>query len=86
MEYALAGLDPTVPNGAIGTFSGNTLSYTKRQPLAADLSYVIETSPDLRQPWTAQVTQAPGNTDATISYALPTGQGKLFARLRVEQQ
>ena len=86
MEYALAGLDPTVPNGAIGTLTGNTLSYTKRQPLAADLSYVIETSPDLRQPWTPQVTQAPGNTDATISYALPTGQGKLFARLRVEQQ
>jgi autotransporter-associated beta strand protein len=85
MEYAIDGLDPTVSNGAIGTFTGNTLSYTKRQPLAADLTYVIETSPDLQPPWTPQVTQTPSNTDATISYLLPTGQGKFFGRLRVEQ-
>ena len=85
MEYAIADLDPTVSNGAIGTFTGNTLSYTKRQPLASDLTYVIETSPDLQQPWTPQVTQAPSNTDANISYLLPTGQGKIFGRLRVEQ-
>ena len=86
MEYSIAGLDPTVPNGAIGTFTGNTLSYTKRQPLAADLTYVIETSPDLQQPWTPQVTQTPSNTDIIISYLLPTGQGKFFGRLRVEKQ
>jgi autotransporter-associated beta strand protein len=86
MEYAIDGLDPTVSNGAIGTFTGNTLSFTKRQPLAADLTYVIETSPDLQQPWTPQVTQTPSNTDATISYLLPTGQGKFFGRLRLQQQ
>jgi len=85
MEYAIADLDPTVSNGAIGTFTGNTLSYTKRQPLASDLTYVIETSPDLQQPWTSQVTQAPSDTNTNISYLLPTGQGKIFGRLRVEQ-
>jgi autotransporter-associated beta strand protein len=85
MEYAIAGLDPTVANGTIGSFTGNTLTYTKRQPLATDLTYVIETTSDL-QTWAPQVTQAPGNTDATISYLLPTGQGKFFGRLRVVQQ
>jgi fibronectin-binding autotransporter adhesin len=85
VEYAIAGLDPTVSNGSIGTFSGLTLTFTKRSPLATDISYVIETSPDLQNPWSAQVTQGLGNTDPAISYLLPTGGGKLFARLKVEQ-
>ena len=87
MEYAIAGLDPTVSNGAIGTFIDNTLTFTKRQPLAPDLTYVIETSPNLQTgTWTPQVTQAPGNTDTTISFSLLGGPGKVFARLRVELQ
>ena len=87
VEYAIAGLDPTVPNGAIGTFIDNTLTFTKRQPLAPDLTYVIETSPNLQTgTWTPQVTQAPGNTDTTISFSLLGGPGKVFARLRVELQ
>ena len=87
MEYAIAGLDPTVSNGAIGTFIDNTLTFTKRQPLAPDLTYVIETSPNLQTgTWTPQVTQAPGNTETTISFPLLGGPGKLFARLRVELQ
>jgi len=85
VEYAIAGQDPTMPNAAIGTFSGGTLTYDKR-PGTSGLTYVIETSPDLQPPWTARVTQAPGNTEATISYLLPTGHSTLFARLRVEQQ
>ena len=87
MEYAIAGEDPTAAKATIGTFDGSThaLTFTKRQPLATDLTYVIETSPNLQPPWTARVTQTPSNTDATISYALPTGQGALFARLRVQQ-
>ena len=67
------------------TVNAHTLTFTKRQPLATDLTYVIETSPNLQPPWTARVTQTPSNTDATISYALPTGQGVIFARLRVQQ-
>ncbi len=87
MEYAIAGLDPTVPNGAIGTFIDNTLTFTKRQPPAPDLTYVIEISPNIQTgTWTPQVTQAPGNTETTISFPLLGGPGKLFARLRVELQ
>ncbi len=85
VEYAVAGLDPTVSNGAVGTLTGLTLAFTKRSPLAADISYIIETSPDLQPPWTAQVTHGLGNTDPTISYLLPSGGSKLFARLKVEK-
>ncbi len=85
VEYAIAGLDPTVGNGSIGTFNGLTLKFTKRTPLATDISYVIETSPDLQPPWTAQVTHGLGNTDADIFYTLPSVGGKLFARLKVEK-
>ena len=84
VEYAIAGLDPTVPNGSIGTFTGLTLTFTKRSPLATDISYVIETSPNLQPPWTPQVTHGLGNTDPTISYLLPSGGGKIFARLKVQ--
>ena len=84
IEYAIAGLDPTVSNGSIGTLTTNTLSYTKRQPIATDITYVIETSPDFKT-WTPQVTHGPDNTDATITYTLPAGQGQLFGRLRGEQ-
>ena len=84
VEYAIAGLDPTVGNGSIGTFTGLTLTFTKRTPLATDISYIIETSPNLQPPWTAQVTHGLGNTDPSISYLLPSGGGKLFARLKVQ--
>jgi len=85
VKYAIAGLDPTVSNGSVGTFTGNTLTFNKRQPLATDLTYVIETSPDLQPPWTTRVTQGPDNTATTISYTLPTGQGTCFERLKVIQ-
>ena len=39
----------------------------------------------LQPPWPPVVTHNPGNTDATIFYNLPTGQGKIFARLKVIQ-
>jgi hypothetical protein len=81
----LAELDPTIFDGPIGTLSGLTLTFTKRSPLATDISYIIETSPNLLNPWTAQVTQGLGNTDPTITYTLPSGGGKLFARLKVEK-
>jgi hypothetical protein len=46
-EYAVANLDPTVNNGSVGTFTGLTLSFAKRQPLAGDITYSIEESTDL---------------------------------------
>ncbi len=68
----------------IGTFAGLALTFTKRTPLAPDLTYIIETSPDLQTPWTAQVTHGLGNTDGTIICTLPTSGSKLFGRLRVQ--
>ncbi|MCX6875336.1 MAG: GDSL-type esterase/lipase family protein [Verrucomicrobia bacterium] len=84
MEYAL-GLNPKVPNGSPGTLTGNLLSFTKGTAARnnGDVTYAIETSPNLQDPWTTVVTHATGNPDPSISYLLPTGQGKIFARLKV---
>lgn len=85
LEYAIAGLDPTVPNGMPGTFAGNLLSYSKRLPLDATLSYKIEESVDLGvTPWT----EVPAGIDyvndgTTISYDLPTTLPRNFIRLNV---
>jgi hypothetical protein len=84
----MAGLDPTTPNGSIGTFGGNTLTVGKRQPLAADITYAIQESSDLGvgDPW--QEVPAGGsyvNNSTTISYTLPGGPPKDFLRLRVEK-
>jgi Bacterial Ig-like domain len=83
LEYAL-GLSPTTANSAPGTFTSGTLSFTKGTEALTngDLTYVIETSTDLST-WTPVVTQAAGDTSTTISYTLPTGQSKIFARLKV---
>jgi hypothetical protein len=84
LEYAIADLDPTVPNSAVGFVNGMTLTFNKRQPLATDISYVIETTSDVLSPWTTQVTHtAPYNTDPTISYTLPANKDKFFARLKI---
>jgi len=84
MEYAL-GLNPKVPNGSPGTLSGRLVSFTKGSEARnnGDVTYSIETSPNLHDPWTTVVSHAPGNTDLAISYLLPSGQGKIFARLKV---
>jgi hypothetical protein len=47
LEYAIAGMDPTVSDPSPGTLTGNTLSFDKRQPLATDIAYAIEESTDL---------------------------------------
>jgi len=85
VEYAL-NTNLTGSDGSVGTFTGGTLSFTKRPAAIAngDVTYVIETSPSLATgSWTPQVTQNPGNADTSITYALPTGQGKIFGRLKV---
>jgi hypothetical protein len=82
IEYAVAGLDPTISNGSLGTRTGNSISFDKRQPLATDISYTIETSTDLggSVPWT---TAEAVSSDTTISYTLPEGPAKNFMRLKV---
>lgn len=88
IEYAIAGLDPTAANGSVGILSGNTLSFTKRLPLASDITYAIEESTDLgiADAW-EEVPTGPSyvNDGNTISYALPGGPAKDFQRLKVTQ-
>lgn len=88
VEYAIAGTDPTVANGSVGALSGNTLSFTKRLPLASDITYAIEESTDLgiSDPW-AEVPAGPSyvNDGTTISNTLPGGAVKDFHRLKVTQ-
>lgn len=84
VEYAL-GLSPHTADRSPGTFDGNTISFTKGGDAVAngDVTYAIETSPDLVD-WT---TATPDINDATtISFSLPAGQGTLFARLVVSQK
>jgi autotransporter-associated beta strand protein len=85
LEYAIAGLDPTRPDGTPGTFAGNLLSYSKRLPLDATLSYKIEQSIDLGvTPWAEVPVGIDYVNDATsISYDLPTTPPRNFIRLNV---
>ena len=80
--YAL-NLKTNGTNGSPGTLTGNVLSFAKRPDAVTngDVSYAIETSPDLQNPWTIATPDV--NNGSTISYTLPSGQGKIFARLKV---
>ena len=86
MEYALA-LDPAVPNGAVGTLTGRLLSFAKSAAAVAngDVTYAIERSDDLGRtdPWTVVTPDL--NNGTTISYTLPDGKPRAFARLKVTQ-
>ena len=88
VEYAIFGQDPTVNNTAIGTFTANTLSFTKR-PATTGLTYAIVQSTDLGVlvPW-SEVPTGPTYTNnaTTISYTLTPGTPvKNFVRLKVTQ-
>lgn len=85
VEYALD-LDFTASDGSAGSFDGSLLSFTKRGEAVTngDVSYSIETSPNLLDPWTLVSYVLPDvNNGTTISYTLPTGSGRIFARLVV---
>lgn len=87
MEYAIAGLDPTMRNPTYGSFTGNTLSFTKREG-ATGLSYAILESTDLghSDDWTEVAGGSYVNDSTTISYTLaPPTPPKNFLRLRVVQ-
>jgi hypothetical protein len=91
VEYAIAGQDPTVPNPKIGSFDGQTLSFTKRAGTSG-LTYAIEESTDLGigDDWD-EVTHNPPNNPyvidtTTISYTLTPGTpAGNFLRLRVDR-
>ena len=84
LEFAIAGQDPTVPNGSAGGFSGRTVSFSKR-PDISGLTYAIESSTELGAAavWTEVTGGSYINNASVISYVLPTGPAKLFVRLRV---
>lgn len=82
VEYAL-NLDPAASDGAPGTLTGRVISFSKRAEAVAngDVTYQIETSPDLNNPWT---TVTPDFEDGTtIYYTLPAGEEAIFGRLKV---
>ena len=82
VEYAL-GLDPQVSSTPAGTFNGNTLTFVKgtEAKAAGDLTYSIETSTTLLDgSWSAAAAIETAND---ISFTLPSGQGKIFGRLKV---
>ena len=85
VEYAL-GKNPTVSSQPAGTLSGNVLAFTKGSDAIAngDVNFVIEESINLVT-WAPVVTQNAPNASSTISYTLPTGLSKEFARLKVIQ-
>jgi hypothetical protein len=85
VEYAL-GQSPTVSSQPPGSLTAGVLSFNKGSQAMAngDVNYVIEQSTDLGI-WTPAVTQNAPNTSDKISYTLPTGQSKEFARLKVVQ-
>lgn len=86
VEYAL-NLNPSASDGAAGTFDGTTLSFTKRALAVSngDVNYAIEVSTDLgaTDPWTTVSGAGFTDNSTTISYVLPTGPVKNFARLKV---
>jgi autotransporter-associated beta strand protein len=85
-EYAL-GTNPTASTPAPGTWSGNTITYSKGATAIAngDVNYIIETSTDLgvNDPWAPAVTQNAPDPSTSIAYTFtPGGPAKKFARLR----
>jgi len=79
IEYALA------DGGERGSFDAatRTVSFTKRAaPFGADVTVAIEESDDLGVTDAWEVVTATVTGD-TISYTLPTGKPKIFARLKV---
>jgi autotransporter-associated beta strand protein len=83
LEYAL-GLGPTIPSAPPGTFDGRTISFPKGPAASAngDVTYAIQTSTTLTVGGWTTVTPTV-NSPTLISYTLPTGQPKIFARLLV---
>ena len=82
VEYAL------IDGGERGDLNGTTITFTKRgAPFGGDLTYIIETSETLSEPWTPVVTQGPSELGSPLSYDLAPAPGtpRKFARLKVAQ-
>jgi hypothetical protein len=86
LEYAL-NLNLTGSDGSPGTVSGRTTTFTKRAVAVTnnDITYAIEESDDLGISDAWAVVTPTTNTTSEISYTLPLGSPKKFARLVVTQ-
>lgn len=84
MEYALA-LNPAASDGAPGAFTDSTISFTKRAEAVTnnDVTYAIQESDDLGISDAWQAVTPTTNTTTAITYTLPAGSPKKFARLIV---
>ena len=85
MEYAL-NTNPTTSSQPPGTRVGSLLTFTKGTMAKADsnITYSIEESTDLVTWGPATLGTAVNGAD-TITYTFPSGQTKVFARLKVVQ-
>ncbi|MCW1913163.1 autotransporter-associated beta strand repeat-containing protein [Luteolibacter sp. GHJ8] len=87
LEYAL-NLNPAGYDANTGTFNAgtNTITFSKRAEAVTngDLTYAIETSSTML-PGSWSPATPTTDTPTEISYTLPTGQGRIFARLQVTQ-
>lgn len=87
LEYALA-LNPAGSDASVGSFTGGLLSFSKRSEAVTngDVNYAIEESDDLgiTDPWA--IAAGVADTSSVISYTLPAGKPKTFARLKVTQK
>lgn len=89
VEYALLNMNPTASSGPAGTYdsSTNKLEFSKNLQAVAngDVTYAIELTNDLST-WTTAPTGANYVNDGDkISYILPSGLSRNFARLKVVQ-
>ena len=85
IEYALAGLDPTVPDTVPKTITNGVFSFAKRTD-AAGLSYAIEESIDLgaNDAWREVSGTSYVNGPEAISYTpTPSAADKTFVRLKI---
>lgn len=87
VEYAL-NLNPAGSDGSAGTFDGSLLSFAKRPEAVTngDVTYAIQESDELGgvgDPW--ETVTPTVNDGTTISYALPAGDPRKFARLLITQ-
>lgn len=88
VEYAIEDHDPTVPDPSPGSFTGNTLGFTKRAGTSG-LTWAIQQSTDLgaTDPWTEVTGGTYVNDTDTVSYTLPLGgPARVFLRLQVSSE
>ncbi|RYD24260.1 MAG: hypothetical protein EOP88_00770 [Verrucomicrobiaceae bacterium] len=83
-EYALA-LNPAGSDGAAGTFAAGTITFTKRAEAVTnnDVTYAIQESDDLGVADAWEIVTPTTDTPSSITYTLPVGSTKKFARLIV---